>query len=166
MSDNKQVVFKIGNESYGFDIQLVNAIEDYKGIVPIPNAPSNILGILKLRGDIIPVLSIRRKFGLEEIPVTEQTQLIVTMSNGMTIGFKVDSIEGIMELEEDSLYPLPTITKDRNTSYIDCIASKGNRLIVLVNHDGVVSELEQLMVEKILDEQGAREEQQLQQQVS
>lgn len=156
MGYTKQVVFKVGNESYGFDIQLVNAIEDYEGVVPIPNAPENILGMLNLRGEIVPVFSIRKKFGLPEIPVDDKTQLIVTRSNNMPIGFKVDSVEEILEIDGNDLHPMPVITKGEETAYANCVASKGKKLLILINHDGVITKKEQKLASQIIENNSQR----------
>ena len=85
MATSKQVIFKVGTEEYGSDIQLVSAIESYGGVVPVPNAPSYILGILNLRGEVIPVFSLRKKFGLPESEVDDKTLLLITKYQNMKI---------------------------------------------------------------------------------
>lgn len=151
MKRTKQVIFKVGDESYGFDILLVNAIEDYEGVVPIPNASENIMGIINLRGEIVPVFSLRKKFGMAEIPVDEKTQLIVTKSDDILIGFKVDSVEQIFEFEGEDLHPVPFIVKEASTTYANCVASRDNRLIILINLDGVISKAERQIAEEIIE---------------
>lgn len=151
MGYTKQVVFKVGNESYGLDILKVNAIEDYDGVVPIPNAPENILGILNLRGEIIPVFSLRKKFSLLEIPADDKTQLIVTRSNSMPVGFKVDSVEEISEIDGEDLHPMPVITQGDLTSYASCVANKDGKLIVLIDNDNVINKREQKAASDIID---------------
>ena len=96
----QQVIFKVNEGEYGLDVAQVNAIETLTSVVPVPNAANHILGIMNLRGDVLPVFSLRTKFGLQEVPVNEQTKIIVTKSNGVTIAFKVDEVKEIIEMEK------------------------------------------------------------------
>lgn len=151
MTATKQVIFKVGQEDYGFDILLVNAIENYSGVVTIPNAPDYILGMVNLRGEIIPVFSLRKKFGLPEVPVDDKTQLIVTRTNNMAIGFKVDAVQEISEIDSEELHDMPVIVKDDRTKYAKCVSTKSGRLIILIDHDGVITEEEHAIAGKLLD---------------
>lgn len=150
MEATKQVIFKLGEEEYGFDIMLVNAIETYSGIVPVPNAPNYILGILNLRGEVIPVYSLRLKFGL---PETENSaaQLIVTKSNGMMVGFKVDSVHEIIEIAASQLSEVPAIVKSKATKYAKSVANIDGRMAILLDHDGMLNSEEHDAVSKILE---------------
>lgn len=150
MDITKQVIFKVGNEDYGFDILLVNAIEKYAGVVSIPNSPDFILGMVNLRGEIIPVFSLRKKFGLPEIAPDDKTQLIVTRSNDMLVGFKVDSVDEIVEIRFDEIQAVPSIVRASNTKYARSIASKSGKLAILIDHDGVISEEEQELAGNII----------------
>ena len=95
----KQVIFKLGSEQYGMDISLVSGIENYMRVVQIPNAPAHIIGILNLRGNVIPIYSLRRKFNMEEVMGTATTQLLVTNCRGTLVGYKVDSVSEIIEID-------------------------------------------------------------------
>lgn len=149
----KQVIFKVGEEKYGFDILLVSAIESYSGIVPIPNAPSYILGILNLRGEVVPVFSLRKKFGLKEIPENEKTQLIITKFQNMLVGFKVDSVSEILEIKDSEIKELPVIVKTEQTNYAKCVANKQGSMIILINHEGILSEEEKEVVGRVAKDQ-------------
>lgn len=154
MESTKQVIFKLGEEEYGFDIMLVNAIETFSDVVPVPNAPNYILGILNLRGEVIPVYSLRVKFGLPESK-TNGTQLIITKANGMLVGFKVDSVHEIMEISEKQLSAVPTIIKSQNTRYAKSVANMNGRMIILLNHDGILNDAEHDSITEILEIQNA-----------
>lgn len=145
----KQVIFKLGDEEYGMDILLVSAIENYSNIVPVPNAPVYILGILNLRGDVIPVYSLRKKFGMPEVAATDKTQLLVTKTDGVLVGFKVDSVSEILELSEDEIRELPVIVKTEETRYAGGVAHKKDRMVVLLDNEKILSEQESEMVKKV-----------------
>ena len=149
MEATKQVVFKLGQEEYGLDILIVNAIETYHGVVPVPNAPDYILGILNLRGEVIPVFSLRIKFGLPEIKASTE-QLIITKTNGMMVGFKVDAVDGIAEFSKKELSEVPKIVKSEKTKYAKLVANKDGKMIILLDHEGILNDKEQASIQEAL----------------
>jgi purine-binding chemotaxis protein CheW len=149
----KQVIFTLDNEEFGLDIMVVNAIEKFTDLIPVPNAPSFIHGIMNLRGDVIPVFSLRRKFGLSDKAVSEDTRLIITKSNGILMAFEVDGVKEIIEIAPENISETPSIVRGINTTYIQNVANIGGRMIILLNHDGILSSKEQEKIESILEEQ-------------
>ena len=147
----KQVIFTLDGNEYGMDVSLVSAIEKYTGVVPIPNAPACIIGILNLRGDVIPVYSLLRKFGMQEIPGDERTQLLVTRCNDMLIGYKVDAVAEILELEENEVKPVPVIVKNDDTRYAGGIGSKNGRMFVMVDVKNILVEQESAAVREFAE---------------
>lgn len=135
----KQVIFKLGEEEYGMDISKINAIEKYTGVVPVPNAPSYILGILNLRGDVVPVYSLRKKFGMPEAARDDKTQLLVTKQDGMLVGYKVDSVSEIVELQEEELQEVPLIVRNSETSYAKGVANTSERMVLLLDNERILS---------------------------
>lgn len=151
MEDSKHVIFKLEGEEYGLDIQYVNAIEKYTNINPVPNAPSYIDGIINLRGDVIPVYSLRTKFGLPEKKIDDNTKLIISKIDDFLIAFQVDEVKEIVELQEENLNEAPRLLKTINTAYIGGVANVGGRMIILMNLQGILSESEEKNIEQILD---------------
>lgn len=152
MDNTKQVIFKLGNEEFGLSILYVKAIEKYMDIVPIPNAPSYIEGIINLRGDVIPVYSLRSKFGLSKKSVDEDTKLIVTKSKDIMMAFEVDSVNEIVEIPGSNIHEAPAIIRAESTTYINYVADVDKRLVVLLNLDGILSEAEKGALEKVASE--------------
>lgn len=146
----KQVIFTLDGEEFGFDIMIVNAIEKYTDLIPVPNAPSYIRGIMNLRGDVIPIFSLRKKFNLEERPIDENTKLIITKSNGVLMAFEVDGVKEIIEIPASSISDTPTIVKSMDTSYIQNVANLNGRMILLLNHNGILSSKEQEKIESLI----------------
>ena len=152
MKDTKQVIFNVGDEEYGLDIMLVNAIEKYTNIVKIPNSPECIKGIINLRGDVIPVYSLRRKFGLPEIQVTESTKLIVTKSKGVLLAYEVDQVKEIVEITAPQVSDTPTIVRNVDTAYIGAVANISGRMILLLDHDGIITNAEKDSIQNMKTE--------------
>ena len=152
MKDTKQVIFNVGDEEYGLDIMLVNAIEKYTNIVKIPNSPECIKGIINLRGDVIPVYSLRRKFGLPEIQVTESTKLIVTKSKGVLLAYEVDQVKEIVEITASQVNDTPTIVRSVDTAYIGAVANISGRMILLLDHNGIITNAEKDSIQNMKTE--------------
>jgi purine-binding chemotaxis protein CheW len=148
----KQVIFKLGSEQYGMDISMVSGIENYTKVVPIPNAPAHIIGILNLRGDVIPIYSLRKKFRMEEVLDTAATQLLVTNCRGVLVGYKVDSVSEIVEMDDAFIRPMPVIVKTPETNYAKGVAEKKGQLIVLLDIGNILSEQEREAVKEFAEE--------------
>lgn len=138
MTGTQQIIFKVGEGEYGMDVSHVNAIESLSNVVAVPNAAHHILGIINLRGEVLPVYSLRTKFGLEEKPADEQTKVIVTRSNGVTIAFKVDVVKEIIDITEEMLSPFPEMARSEETAYADKVANIDGRLVVLIDQDALL----------------------------
>lgn len=147
----KQVIFKLGSEEYGMDISLVSGIENYTKIVPIPNAPVYIIGILNLRGNVIPIYSLRKKFRMEEVSGTAATQLLITNCRGTLIGYKVDSVVEIIEIEENLVQAAPPIIRSAETSYIKGITERKGQLVILLDIENILSEQEREAVKEFAE---------------
>ncbi len=146
----QQVIFRVNEGEYGLDVSQVNAIETLTDVVPVPNAANHILGIMNLRGDVLPVYSLRTKFGLQEVPVNEQTKIIVTTSNGVAIAFKVDEVKEIIECDDSKLADFPSIARTQETAYVDKVANHNGRLILLLNQDRLLLESEAQAISQLV----------------
>lgn len=147
----KPVVFKLNNEQYGVDIKKVHAIENIQSITRIPNASSCIKGILNLRGDIIPVYDIRKRFGLEPLLDSKMAKLIVIKTKDMDLALEVDAVDEIEDIEEKDIHEVPSIVKGADTGYIDKIANVNGQLIVILNLDELLTDREYEEAIKIIE---------------
>ena len=146
----QQIIFRVNEGEYGLDVSHVNAIETLSDVVPVPNAASHILGIMNLRGDVLPVYSLRTKFGLQEIPVNEQTKVIITKSNDVTIAFKVDEVKEIIECDDSKLTDFPSIARSQDTAYVDRVAKHNGRLILLLDQNRMLQEEEAAAISQLV----------------
>ena len=152
MQATQQIIFKVQDGEYGFDVSTVNAIETLNNVVAVPNVEHHILGIINLRGEVLPIYSLRRKFGLEEVPVNDQTKIIVTTSNGVTIAFKVDEVKEIIDCTVDKLSQFPSIARTSETDYVDMVANHNGRLILLLNQDKILAKNEAEAISEFVSE--------------
>ena len=136
----QQIIFRVNEGEYGLDVSQVSAIETLSDVVPVPNAANHILGIMNLRGEVLPVYSLRTKFGLQEVPTDENTKVIVIKSNGVSIAFKIDEVREIIECTDANLVEFPSIARTQETAYVDRVANHNGRLILLLDQDKILEE--------------------------
>ena len=147
----QQVVFKVENEEYGVEIMSVNGIERYMEVVKIPNAPDYVDGIINLRGEVLPVFSLRKKFHLEEIPKDDNTKIIVAYTNDMKIGFVVDSVVEIINIDDIDIEPTPKILTGIDRRYIKSVAKIGERMIILLDIGLIVTDEERISLGEVIE---------------
>lgn len=142
MEITQQIIFSVGECEYSMNVAEVVGIESLTNVVRVPNAANHILGIINLRGDVLPIYSLRNKFGLEEIPTDESTKIIVTKSKDVAIAFKVDSVKEIVECGPEMLLDFPDVARNEQTTYIEKVAQKDGRLILLINQNRLLKKEE------------------------
>lgn len=140
MQEGQIIVFKIGNEEYAIHSLSVIEIDRMKEIKIniVPKVPAYIEGIINLRGDVVPVMDMRKKFGLLDKYAGGRAQRIIILrtGNNAMIGILVDSVSGVEYLEDYDLLP-PTDEMSIDTAYISSIAIREDRIIFLLNIDNV-----------------------------
>ena len=154
MTGIKPVIFKLNGERYGIDITLVNGIEKEQHIVRVPNSPENIKGIINLRGTIIPVYNLAKKFGVPDIS-PEDSQLIITQIGEMLLAVEVEGVDEIFDIPASSISEVPKIIQGGKTSYIQEIAKVDNDLLIILDVDSLLSQEEQKDVEEFVNNQSA-----------
>lgn len=133
-SEIKQyVVFKLGREEYGLDIQKVTTIEKVMAIARVPKTPSFIKGVINLRGEIIPIMDLRSRFNLPETEATEDTRIIIIKIEEISVGLVVDAVDEVMQLTEDSVESLNSFSNDLSMDYILGVGKIDNRIVTLLN---------------------------------
>ena len=150
MQSTKQAIFMLGEEEYGMDIMEVNIIEKYMAIEPVASFSQNLKGIIKLRGDVIPVYSLRRKFGMEDIEPTDDTRFIITTSNGIKMAYEIDKVSEIVQFDEGQVFDVPQIVQGKDTTYMKSVTNIGERLVIILDHDGILSEEEQAKIKAVV----------------
>lgn len=139
------IVIRLGSEQYGIDIKYVDNIVRQQRITRIPSAQSYFKGVINLRGEIIPVMSMRLKFGLEPDEYTNATRIIIIkLESQSAIGIIVDEVKEVVTLDDDSIEK-PTATSeagDVRQQYVSGIGKHGEGLVTLLNVASVIGEKE------------------------
>lgn len=150
MQSTKKAVFLLGKEEYGMDIMDVNIIEKPIPIEPVAGLPKNFKGIINLRGEVIPIYSLRRKFGLEDIEADRDTRFILTTSNNIPVAYEVDRMVEIAQLEDNQLNEVPQIAKSEDTAYMQSVVNIRGQLVIILNHNGILTQEEQEKLQKVI----------------
>lgn len=135
---NQQLIFQIGNEEFGVDALRVQELIRYTAPVKVPNAPLAVRGVINFRGEVIPVLDMRRIFQLEPGNYNEFTVIVVVETGGKVFGLIVDRVLDIIGLVEDNIQLTPEFSSKEKTKYLKSMGKIGNRLILMVDLEKVV----------------------------
>jgi purine-binding chemotaxis protein CheW len=129
------VTFSLNQEIYAVDILNVQEINRITEITKVPNAANYVEGVINLRGKVIPVINLRKKFGLYDKDIDESSRTIIIEIQGVTYGLMVDSVSEVLRIPSDIVEPPPPMAVSMTSSFIKGIAKLENRLIILVNID-------------------------------
>jgi len=146
---NKFLSFKLGDEEYGVEILRVREIIGVLDITPLPQTESFVKGVVNLRGKIIPVIELRKKFGMPSIEYTEETCIVVVEVNDASaseqfqMGVIVDSVREVQDIEKNQIEPAPKFGCALNTDYIMGMGkvntAEGEGVMILLDIDKVMS---------------------------
>lgn len=144
LADEQYIVVSLGTEQYGIDIQIVDNIVRMQQITRVPKAQVYFKGVINLRGEIIPVMSLRTKFGLEPDEYTGKTRIIIIkMEPQASIGIIVDEVKEVVTLSEDEIDKPSYNESDEKAAYLSGVGKHGEGLISLLNMAAVITEKEQ-----------------------
>lgn len=138
--DGQMVIFKLGNEEFGIDINNVKEIVRLPEVVPVPQSPSYVAGICNLRGNVLPVIDTRSRFSMEHVNVTEDSRLLVIEAKGISCGLIVDNLREVMRMDSTSIEPPPAITQSVGRQFLSGVVkvNEGKRLILVLKIDEVI----------------------------
>ncbi|MEA5444287.1 chemotaxis protein CheW [Gammaproteobacteria bacterium AB-CW1] len=138
--DGRQVLsFSLGGEEYGIDIVRVQEIRGWSRVRKVPGAPEWMLGMLKLRGAVIPVVDMRLRFGLPVTESSDRTVIIILNldedEDGHDVGIVVDEVADVIGVPEDGIRPVPRMGTAVDTEYLEGIATSGEGMLMLLDAD-------------------------------
>ena len=158
-SEASQLIsFMVGQEEYGLEILRVKEVIRMREITRLPRAPRFVKGIINLRGDVIPIIDLRDRFGLEHREYTETTRVIVVDMGGKLIGMVVDAASQVVRIPAGQIEPPPPIIGSISAEYIKGVGKLGERLIILVNIERILSAREQVELSRIDNHETAHRE--------
>lgn len=136
---NKYVVFKLENEEYGIDILKVKEIKEMLRITRVPKSPSFVRGVVNLRGEVIPVIDLRKKFNLLQKEDRESTRIVIVAVDEITVGLIIDTSSEVLEISKEFIEEPPAAISSIDHSYIYGIGKVGERLIILLDVSKIIS---------------------------
>jgi purine-binding chemotaxis protein CheW len=133
------VGFHVGGEEFALDVLRVQEIIRLQELTRVPSSPEFMEGVMNLRGKIIPVIALRKRFGLDVVPPDKQTRIVVVEVKGTVLGFVVDSVSEVLRISADTVEPPPRLGKvDRE--YVSGVGKLDDRLLILLDVDRLMAE--------------------------
>jgi len=142
---NQQVLtFSLGTETYGVEILRVQEIRGFSSVTRIPQSPAHVLGVLNLRGTVVPIVDLRLRFSLAEVAYTALTVIIVLSVEGgsgrRNFGLVVDGVSDVMDLTPEAIRPTPEFGSHVNTDFIRGLATLGDSMVMLLDIDRLIGD--------------------------
>lgn len=126
------VTFKLDGETYGINVMQVQEVLRYSEIAPVPGAPSYVLGIINLRGNVVTVIDTRHRFGLPPSEVTDNTRIVIIETDDHVIGILVDSVAEVVYLKQSEIESAPNVGNDESAKFIQGVCHKNDELLILI----------------------------------
>lgn len=138
MPEEQLVTFSLDSEEFGVDIMLVQEIIRIPPITRVPKAPSFVEGVINLRGNVIPVVSLRNRFGMERVEETDLSRIIVLQVQNRDFGVRVDAVTEVLRLDSDAIEPPPSVALGVDSHYIRGVGKIGERLLILLDLEHII----------------------------
>ena len=141
MDEIQYIVVKLGNEKYGIDISCVDNIVRMQHMTRVPKSQSYYVGVINLRGEVVPIMSLRRRFGLEDDVCQSATRIIIIrMQDQSLIGVIVDEVQEVVNINPASIEKPAFKLEEEKASFLAGIGKKGEELISLLDMNAVMEE--------------------------
>ena len=139
ITENKQYIkVEIGDENFGIDISIIDNIVRMQRITRVPSVPAYIKGVINLRGEIVPIMNLRLKMGLEEIEETKSTRfIIIKLEKYGKIGLIVDAVKEVVSLTEDMIEKIKHDSNDDSAQFVFAVGKTDSGLVSLLDLDAV-----------------------------
>ena len=138
-NERQLVVFDLSGEAYGVSIAAVREIIRMQSITYVPDTPDFVEGVINLRGNVNPVVDLRKRFGLTVSGETDDSRIVVVDISGENIGVIVDAVTEVLHVAEDAIEPTSALMTTKDSYYIEGIAKLGDRLLILLDLERVLS---------------------------
>ena len=155
--EKKIVGFKIRDDDYAFEIMKVVEIIRLKDITEVPTAPDFIEGVINLRGKIIPIIDLRRRFGIDDKEANTMFRIIIVeYAKHQLVGVVVDEVTKVVNVKDGEMLPAPSTITGVGGRYIQSIVKTGDRIIVLLDIEKIFTEEEQDELKTIAQTEGGK----------
>ena len=141
-SEKQLVVFDLAEEAYGVDISSVLEIIRMQDITQVPRTPEFVEGVINLRGKVIPVVDLRKRFDFEVEEATKDTRIVVVDISGQDIGVVVDAVNEVLRVSADAVEPPSSVITTADSEYLLGIVKLASRLIILLDLEQALSTID------------------------
>ncbi len=136
------VTFRLADETYGINVMQVQEVLRYTEIAPVPGAPSYVLGIINLRGNVVTVIDTRQRFGLSYADTTDSTRIVIIEVEKQVVGILVDSVSEVVYLRQSEIETTPNVGNEESAKFIQGVCNKNDQLLILVELNKLMSDEE------------------------
>ncbi len=150
--ESQLVVFNLAEEHYGVDITAVEGIIKMQPITVVPRAPAFVEGVINLRGSVLPVIDLGKRFGLPAEKETKETRIVVVEVMGTNVGMVVDAVSEVLRVSDEDIEPPSPVVTTVDSAFITGIAKVDERLIILLDLAKVFSTEEQADLQSLKQE--------------
>ena len=143
-SENQYLTFMLSGEEYGVDILTVQELRGWEDTTPIPNTPSFVLGVINLRGVVVPIVDLRDRFGLERMEYGPTTVVIIVKVEAAgkerVLGIVVDAVSEVYDINKDDMQPPPDMEGSISIDFVTGLATMEDKMVILLDINKLVNE--------------------------
>ena len=157
MTDTTQfLTFNLADDVFAIDVIKAKEILDFSDVTQVPQTPDYMLGVINLRGSVVPVIDMRRKFNIESVDLTRDSCIVVVEvdvdGDSVTVGALADSVREVIDLDPTQIEPPPRIGTRLNTEFIKGMGNLDDRFVIILDIDKVFSTDDLTMAKSIAEE--------------
>ena len=134
------VLFKVDEALYALPADIVMQMESYTGATLVPGAPPFVVGIIQLRGRVVPVIDLRARFGLPAAPLTIESRVVVGEENDRVVALVADSAREVVRMKPSQLKPPPRLVAEGAKGFVRAVAQLGDRTVMVLDFEKVIGE--------------------------
>lgn len=142
-------IFTIGEEEYAIDIMRVVEILKPHKVTRLPKTPDFVEGVINLRGKVIPIIDLRKRFGIKSSLNPKKERILLTRVGEEVVGLVVDGVKEVRSISKGDIESPPTMVKGIQTEYLEGVGKAGEGLIIILNLDKILSTEEKILLEAI-----------------
>jgi purine-binding chemotaxis protein CheW len=136
------VLFGVGDATYALPASMVAQMESFTGATPVPGAPAHVLGLVQVRGSVVPVIDLRVRFGLPGVERGLDARMVVVERDGRRVALLADAAREVVRIEPSSFVAPPDEITAQSARFVKAVAQIGRRLVLLIDCDRVIGEEE------------------------
>lgn len=137
--ETQVVLFELSGEVYGLDIATVREIIQMQPVTKVPKAPAYVEGVINLRGKVIPVIDLGKKFGMQQVERTKNNRIVVVNIQDATLGIIVDTVTEVLRLPGDAIEPISDVVTSGRLDYLQGVAKLDGKMVILLALDKLLA---------------------------